>query len=228
MEPKSLAPCTLLWPHVVAGKKEKVRDCAGCIGAAAVLGDAHGEEDAYTIGGRYFVGDRDQYGRSDAGNLFGVFKRIGFERFLVLVELIDPLLNELPVVQVIVEDVLCDAIEPDDVRGRIGADKDVGALGHLVFTKIGDDESLATKFVRPLHACRENRVVFSRVCPDDENEAGLLDICNGAGVATIADGALKSHRRWVLTVAGAVIDIVGADHGARELLHEVTFFVGAL
>ena len=117
-------------------------------------------------------------------------------------------------VQVVVEDVFGDGVEPDGVGGGVGADEDVGALGHLVLAEVGDDEALAAMFVRALDAGGEDGMVLGGVGADDDDEAGFLDVGDGAGVAAVADGALQAHGGGVLAVAGAVVDVVGADDGA--------------
>ena len=127
-----------------------------------------------------------------------------------------------------VEDVLGHAVEPDGIGGGIGAEEDVGALGHLVFAQVGDDEALAAELMRALDAGGEDGMVLGRVGSDDEDEAGALDVGDGAGVAAVADGALQAHGGGVLAVAGAVVDVVGSDDGAGELLHEEALLVGAL
>src|SRR5207245_5134675 len=50
----------------------------------------------------------------------------------------------------------------------------------------------------------------------------------GAGIAAITDSAKQSQGGWRLAVAGAVVDVIRADHGARQFLHQITLFVGAL
>ena len=110
----------------------------------------------------------------------------------------------------------------------LGAEEEVGALGHLVFAEVGDDESLAAELVGALDAGGEDGMVFGGVGADDEDEAGFFDVGDGAGVAAVADGALEALGGGILAVAGAVVDVVGADDGAGELLHEVGLFVGGL
>ncbi len=214
--------------HVVSGEEEKVGERGGGIGAAGVLGDAHGEEDADAVGSGDLVGDGDEGGLGDAGDALGVFEGVGLEGFFVLVEVVDPLLDELGLVEVVVEDVFGDAVEPGGVGGGVGAEEDVGALGHLVLPQVGDDEALAAELVRAFDAGGEDGMIFGGVGPDDEDEARPLDVGDGAGVAAVADGALQAHGGGVLAVAGAVVDVVGSNDGAGELLHEEALLVGAL
>ena len=130
--------------------------------------------------------------------------------------------------EAVVEDVVGDGGEPDEVGAGLGADEEVGARGHLVLAQVGDDEPLAAKLVGALDAGGEHGMALGGVAADDEDEAGLLDVGDGAGIAAVADGAREAHGGRGLAVARAVVDVVGADDGARQLLHQVALFVGAL
>ena len=79
-----------------------------------------------------------------------------------------------------------------------------------------------------LDARGQHRMAFRGVAADDEDQVGLLDIGDGAGIAAVADGAKQPDGCRGLAIARAVVHVVGADHGARELLHQIALFVGAL
>ena len=200
--------------HVIAGEQEEVGDGGGGIGSAAVLGDAHGPEDAGAVGLGDFLGDGFDVGGGDVGDAFGVVEGEGRERFFVGVEVVDPLLDEVHFGEVVVEEIFRYRVNPDGVGGRIGADEQVGSLGHLVLAEVGDDEALAVKFVGALDAGGEDGVGLGCVGTDDEDEAGFLDVGDGAGVAAILDGAREAHGGGGLAVARTVVDVVGADDGA--------------
>src|SRR6185437_12723015 len=100
--------------------------------------------------------------------------------------------------------------------------------GHFVLAQVGDDEPLPAMFVAALDASGEDGVALGGVGADDDDEGSLLDVRNGAAVAAVADGALQAHGCGGLAVAAAVVDVVGADDGAGELLHEIALLVGAL
>ena len=214
--------------HVVAGEEKEIGDGGGGVGPAAVLGDAHGPEDAGAVGLGDFVGDGFDVGGGDAGDALGVLEGEGCERFFIGVEVVDPLVDELQLGEVVVEEVFGDGVNPDRIGGGVGADEEVGALGHLVLAKVGDDEALAVKFVGALDAGGKDGMGLGCVGADDEDEAGLFDVGDGAGVAAILDGARKAHGGGGLAVARTVVDVVGADDAASQLLHEVALFVGAL
>ena len=214
--------------HVVAREQEEVGDGGGSVGAAAVLGDAHGPENAGAIGlGDFKCDGLDVFG-CDAGDTLGVLEGEGLEGLFVGVEVIDPLLDEIQLGEVMVEEIFCYGVDPDGIGGGVGADEEVGALGHLVLAEVGDDEALAVQLVGTFYAGGEDRVGLGGIGADDEDQAGFFDVGDGAGVAAILDSTRKAHGGGGLAVARTVVDVVGADDGAGQLLHQVALFVGAL
>ena len=138
------------------------------------------------------------------------------------------MVDELLLGQAVVEDVARDGGEPDEIGAGAGMQEDIGAAGHLVFAQVGDDELLAAQLVRALDARGQHGMALGGVAADDEDQVGLLDVGDGAGIAAIADGAEKPGGGGRLAVARAVIHVVGADDGAGQLLHQVALFIGAL
>ena len=137
------------------------------------------------------------------------------------------LVDEFGLVPALVEDVLGHGIQPHGVGRGLGADEEIGAARHLVLAKVGDDEALAAMFVGALDARGQHRMAFRGVRTDDDDQVGIFNVGDGTGVAAVADGALQSHGGRGLAVARAVVDVVGADDRARQLLHQVALFVGA-
>ena len=68
---------------------------------------------------------------------------------------------------------------------------------------------------------------LGRIAADDQNQTGILDVPDRSGIAAVTDGAEQTFRGGCLAVARAIIHVVRADDRARQLLHEVTFLVGA-
>ncbi len=104
----------------------------------------------------------------------------------------------------------------------------VRAARHLVLARVGHDKPLAEEFVSAFHARRQHRMALCRVAADHEDQCGLCNIFNRTGVATVSHCAEEAHCRGRLTIPRAVIDVVRADDGARELLHQIAVFVGGL
>jgi hypothetical protein len=94
----------------------------------------------------------------------------------------------------LVQNVTCDGGEPDQVGAGLGAQEEVGAFGHLVFAQIEDDELLPAQFVGLLNARGQNRMAFRRVAADDDDQARLLNVLDGAGIAAVTDRAKKADR----------------------------------
>lgn len=61
---------------------------------------------------------------------------------------------------------------------------------------------------------------------DDQDAVGGIQIGDGIGGGTGAEGALQAQGGGRMTHPRAAIDVVGADDGAHEFLHEVVFFIG--
>ena len=104
---------------------------------------------------------------------------------------------------------------------------DIGAAGHFVLAEIRDDELLAVEFVGALHAGGEHRMTLGGVAADDDDEAGLRDVCDGTGIAAVAHGAEQPGGGGRLAIARTIIDVIRADDGAREFLHQIAFLVRA-
>ena len=193
-----------------------------------MLGDAHRPEDAHALGVR--DGVRDGFERLDrqAADARRLFHRERLEALAVRVEAVHPLIDERRVRQAVVQQVAGDGVQPDQVGSRLGMQKQIGAPGHLVLAEIGHDQLLAVEFVRALDARRDHRMALGRVAADDEHQVGLLDVRDRARIAAVADRAEQAHGRRRLAVARAVVDVVGADDRAGQLLHQVALFVRAL
>lgn len=61
---------------------------------------------------------------------------------------------------------------------------------------------------------------------DDQDAVGGIQIGDGIGGGTGAEGALQAQGGGRMTHPRAAIDVVGADDRAHEFLHEVVFFIG--
>src|SRR6266567_2046005 len=96
-----------------------------------------------------------------------------------------------------------------------------------MFAQVGHNELLAAKFVGPFHAGGQDRMCLSGVAADDDDEAGVFYVPDGAGIATVTDGAEQTHRRRRLAITGTIVHIVRADDGSGQLLHKIAFLVRA-
>ena len=127
----------------------------------------------------------------------------------------------------------------DHVRQRVDQG-DVGARAQLQVmrrldmrgadevdpARVGDDQPGA--LAQPLlHARGEHRVAVGRVGADDQDDVGMLDrveILRAGGGAIRGLQAVAGRR---VADAGAGVDIVGAQSGSHQFLHQERFLVGA-
>src|ERR1700719_4146534 len=81
--------------------------------------------------------------------------------------------------------------------------------------------------MRLFNAGGRDRMSLGRITADDQNQAGILDVPDGSRIAAITNGAEQTFGGGCLAVARAIIHVVGADDRTGQLLHEITFLVGA-
>jgi hypothetical protein len=73
---------------------------------------------------------------------------------------------------------------------------------------------------------RPDGVRFAGVRADDEDGLGLFQVGEGVGHGAAAERLGEPGDRGSVTQACAMVDVVGAYHGAHELLEQVVLFVG--
>src|SRR5436190_635061 len=70
-------------------------------------------------------------------------------------------------------------------------------------------------------------MALRRVAADDHHQVGLFYVRDRTGIAAVADRSEQTGGCRSLAVSRAVVHVVCADHGSRQFLHQVAFFVGA-
>ena len=214
--------------HVIARDEQQVGNCRGGIGAHRVLRHAHGPEDADGLRRHDHLRELLQRLERDFARLDRVLHREWLQALSIIVEAVHPLLDECLVLKAVIQDVAGHGVNPDEVGARPRMDEEVGAFRHLVSAKIDDDELVPLQLVRGLHAGGEHRVALRRVRRDRQDQLGLGDVLDGAGIAAESHGARQALGGGRLAIARAIIDVVRPDHRPRELLHQVIFLVRAL
>lgn len=68
---------------------------------------------------------------------------------------------------------------------------------------------------------------LGRIAAHQQQHLGLVDVLQGVGGRAAAENGGQPGHRGAVTDAGAVVDVVGAHHGAHELLEEVALFIRA-
>ena len=89
-----------------------------------------------------------------------------------------------------------------------------------------DDQVFILQARRPLDAGRDHRMVFVGVGADHQDAIGIFQFADGIGHRSGTERRGQPGHGGAVSETGAVIDVIGADPGAQQLLHQVIFFVG--
>ena len=214
-------------PAHVAGGQGEIDEREASVGAVRLLGDAHAP-----VEGR-FSGLAD-----DAGGPLDVRRRNAGERLLPLGRpLTDRLGDRVEVVhargdELLVHESVADHdVQEGVVHGHVGAGAElqvhVGPAGELDGARVGHDEP------RPvthggLHLESRDGMSFGGVRTRDENHVVFGDLIERIGEGTGAHGQVERRNRRGVAEPGAVVDVVGLQGRAGELLEQVVLLVGAL
>jgi hypothetical protein len=119
-------------------------------------------------------------------------------------------------------------------HGDVGAGPQLQVVGgahmrraHQVDGARIDHDQLRALAHAALEARGEHRVGVARVGADHHDDIGLLDRLEGLRAGRLAQGLLEAVAGRRMADAGAGIDVVVAEGGAHQLLHQVVLFVGA-
>ena len=209
-------------------RDHRQRDETACVVRTVdVLGDTHAPEDDACRGGGVSAGHGAQRAGIDTADRR---HRLGGERLYVPPETVEPLRvrrHVLPIVELLGNDDVEQRVQQRHVRAGLEL-KHVGSVApQRLPTRVHHHQRLA--LLRGLlEERRGDRVVLGRVGADDDDDVGI-----GAGRERRRDRARADalqQRRHGGGVAQprAVIDVVGAESGAHQLLHQVRFLVRAL
>ena len=119
-----------------------------------------------------------------------------------------------------------EAVEQGHVGARTQAQMQTGAARHVYLARVGDDE-VGTPAQRLLDVQRPDGMRLARVGADNEHRLGLFQVDERVGHGAAAQRLGQTGDGGGMAEAGAVVDVVGAHHGAHELLEDVVLFVGA-
>ena len=202
--------------------------------ALAVLGDAKPVIDgAIAAGGIEARRAADQL-RRDAGDLLHLLRAVARLRHEGR-----PVLELVPIAAFAHECLVHQPLGHDDM-GERGDHGDVGAglerqmvvgfdmrRAHEVDAARIDDDQLGALAQALLHARGKHRMAVGGIGTDDQDDVGLLDGIEILRAGRGAVGGLEPVAGGRMAHPRASIDIVVAEGGAHELLHEIGLFVGA-
>ena len=119
------------------------------------------------------------------------------------------------------------AVEEGHVGAGVEAHVVVGVVGDLGPPRVGDDQGGAV-VGGLLDEGRRHRVVVGGVGADDENGVGVQGVGKRVRHRAAADLVQQGGDRRGVAQPRAVVDVVGAEDGANELLEQVVVLVRAL
>ena len=103
---------------------------------------------------------------------------------------------------------------------------DVRRAHQVDAARIGDDQ-LRALAQAALHLRGEHRMAVGRIGADDHDHVGLHDRIEILRAGRFAERVLQAVAGRRMADARAGVDVVVAETGAHELLHEIGFLVGA-
>ena len=218
----------------IAGRHRQIGDRNDGGRALAVLGNAEPVIDRAVAAGGEQPRRGAQFLRIDAGRHRGRFRTVfrhGDE--------LRPILELAPVAAFAHKGFVDEAFGDDHMRHR-GQYRDIGSGQQrqmvLRLDMRGADDVDAARIDHDqfgacaqtlLHARREHRMRIGRVGADDHHHVGVFDRIEILRAGRGAEGGGEAVAGRRMADAGAGIDIVVAEAGADQLLHQIGFFVGA-
>ncbi len=211
----------------LAGDERERNETARVVGAVRVLRHAHAPEDDRAfgagIGARHFT----KCVGVDAADRRHFLGRELLDVFLPGVEALDVGLDVLLVVELFLDDHVQHGVEHRNVRAVLELHHLPGVALHRRAARVHDDELGAT-LRRLLEEGGSDRVVLGRVRADHDDQLGILALVEGGGHRRRADAFEQRRHRRGVAEARAMVDVVGAEAGADQLLEQVRLFIRTL
>ena len=168
----------------VAGEHREVSKRSDVIRTGRELGDAKAVDDHCVVGARVHLRDLLDPLGGDAGDRLDI--RVVLYGLLQIIKARGPVLDELLVVEILLDDPVHDGVDQGDVRRGVVADVLVSQTRGWGVARIADDDGLARLLRLENPACSE-WVRLDAVCADHEDEIGVSDILEGIRRGTRAE-----------------------------------------
>ena len=191
------------------------------------LGNAHAPEDDGALGAGVEPRHPAQGVGVDAADLGHHLGRELRQVFAERLEAFRMGLDILAVVKLLGDDDVHHGVEQGDVGAGGELQHMGGMLDQRMAARVADDEGGAA-LGGIFEEGSGNRVVLGRVGADDQDDIGLERVGERRGDRRRTDGLEQSRHRRGMAQPGAVVDIVGAETGAHQLLEEIGLLVAAL
>ena len=214
-------------PTDVTCEKRKVDQAAHIAHAVDVLCDAHSPErdrcPGLAVDARRLANERGGY----AAEFLDRFGRPRLDASPERLVARNTRLDELFVAQTFSDQHMRHRIEERDVGPRLVGNNDVGVLREFARTGIDDDELHAALPGGTLEDRSGDREAAARVDADHEGDIRILDLGIGGRGNARAELVEERHDGAGVAEPRAMVDGIGAEAGANELLEEITFLVRA-
>ena len=211
------------FPAEVAGHEGEVAEALDVVDAADVFGDAERIVDGGAVGLTVPEGGFFDVGGWHFGDVGGPFWGEGLDVLEEFGASGGAVLEEGRVYEVFTGDDVSHCQEQGDVGANANRQIKVGKIGERDFARINDDHfgASAQGF---FDSGGGDWMAFGHVGADAKEDVGFLHVGEGVGHGASADGGGQTGHRGRVSSAAAVIDLMGAEAGADELLHEVVGF----
>lgn len=133
-------------------------------------------------------------------------------------------LDEIVVYQVRRDDDVGHGVEKQHVGAALDGQVNIGDAGRFGLAGIYTD-NLASLFLSPHDAAGHDRMRRRPVVADVEDDFCIFDFGDVDRHGPFSYGLTEPGNRWSVSNAGAVVDVVRADDGAHEFLHDIGRFV---
>src|SRR5262249_412756 len=213
-------------PADLTGDQRQRNQATRIVGTMGMLRNAHAPENDRGFGASKFARDSADDIGLDAADPRQLLRRVVLDAVGELLEALDVSLDVLLVVELLGDDCVEHAVEQRDIGARLELHHVSGMALERLAARIGYDQCRAT-LCRLLEERRRNRVIFRWVGADYENDFGVLALIEGRRHCAGADSFHQCRYGRSVAEPGAMIDIVGAEAGADELLEQISLFVGA-
>ena len=214
-------------PADLAGDQRERDQAARIVGAVGVLRDAHAPEDDRRLGARELARHGAQHVGLDAADRRHLLGGVVLDALGERLEAFDIGLDVLLVVELLGHDGVEDAVEHRDVGAVLELQHVGGVALERLAARIHDDE-LGAALLRLLEEGGGDRMILGRVGADHHDHVGVLALVEGGRHRPRADALHQGRDRGGMAEPRAMIDIVGAEAGAHQLLEQIGLLVRAL
>ena len=188
------------------------------VNALALLRHAHAPADNRGIGSGVHARSLADSVRIDTADLSRVLRRVTFDDFEPFSEAFGMSIDERLVVEALGHDNVRHGVKEGNVRAVLNLEVNIGDARRLDDAGVDNDDFRSA--LSSLHdAPSDDWVACRRVITDKHDAVGLLHTRNGDAHCATAERVDKADDRRAVAGAGAVVDVVGTDTSARELLH---------